>query len=74
MTEAFPDAKSPVDTSLRTSEAARMNLSLIVGILSLVLWIAFVFIHPVATGWVHLLLGLGVVLLIRRVVTGRAAW
>jgi len=51
-----------------------VNLSLAVGILALLAWILLVFIHPLHTGWVHLLLGLGVVLLIRRVVTGRAAW
>ena len=51
-----------------------MNLSLAVGILSLLAWIALAFVFPVATGWIHLLLGLGVVLLIRRVVTGRNAW
>ena len=51
-----------------------MNPSLIVGVLCLLAWIVLVFLHPVATGWVHLLLAAGVLLLIRRVVTGRAAW
>jgi hypothetical protein len=51
-----------------------VNISLIAGILALLAWIFLVFLHPLHTGWVHLLLGLGVVLLIRRVVTGRAAW
>jgi len=51
-----------------------MNLSLAVAIVALLAWIFLAFIHPLATGWIHLLLALGVVLLIRRVVTGRAAW
>ncbi len=51
-----------------------MNLSLVVGVVSLLVWIFLAFIHPLATGWIHLLLALGVVLLVRRVVTGRRAW
>ncbi|HXY67799.1 MAG TPA: hypothetical protein VEH62_00020 [Gemmatimonadales bacterium] len=51
-----------------------MNLSLAVAILALLAWIFLAFLHPLQTGWVHLLLGLAVVLLIRRVVTGRSAW
>lgn len=51
-----------------------MNLTLLAGLLSLALWIALVFIVHVPHGWPHLLLGLGVILLIRRVVTGRNAW
>ena len=51
-----------------------MNLSLIAGIVSLLVWIFFVFVHPVAAGWIHLFLAAGLVLLIRRVVTGRSAW
>ncbi len=51
-----------------------MNPSLAVGILALLAWIALVWVHPVAHGWPHLFLALGVILLIRRVVTGRKAW
>ncbi len=51
-----------------------MNPSLAVGILSLLAWIVLVFVHPVAHGWPHLLLALGIVLLIRRVVAGPAKW
>jgi len=51
-----------------------VNLTLIAGVVSLLLWITFVFILHVPQGWPHLLLGLGVILLIRRVVTGRSAW
>jgi uncharacterized membrane protein len=51
-----------------------VNLTLIAGVLSLLLWIALAFVFPVGAGWPHLFLGLGVILLIRRVVTGRSAW
>lgn len=51
-----------------------MNPSLIGGILALVVWILGAFIVPVGAGWIHLFLALGVILLIRRVVTGPKAW
>ncbi len=51
-----------------------MNVSLIAGVLLLVLWIVLAFVIPVGAGWVHLLMAAGVVLLIRRVVTGPKAW
>ena len=51
-----------------------MNLSLILGIISLLLWIVLLFILHVPAGWPHLFLAAGVILLIRRVVTGRHAW
>ena len=51
-----------------------MNLSLLAGIAALLLWIVLAFVVRVPHGWPHLLLGLGVILLIRRVVTGRNAW
>lgn len=51
-----------------------VNLSLVLGLLSLALWIALVFIVRVPAGWPHLFLAAGVLLLIRRVVTGRSAW
>jgi hypothetical protein len=51
-----------------------MNLSLVLGILCLAAWIVLAFVVPVAAGWVHLFLAAGVILLIRRVVTGRHAW
>jgi len=51
-----------------------MNLSLILGMLCLAAWIALAFVVPVAAGWVHGFLAAGVILLIRRVVTGRSAW
>ncbi|MEK7668683.1 MAG: hypothetical protein AAB409_08550 [Gemmatimonadota bacterium] len=51
-----------------------VNVSLIAGVLLLVLWIVLAFVIPVGAGWVHLLMAAGVVLLIRRVVTGPKAW
>ncbi|MGA2383113.1 MAG: hypothetical protein ABSG61_06715 [Gemmatimonadales bacterium] len=51
-----------------------MNLSLIAGVVSLLLWIVLIFVLHVPAGWPHLFLAAGVILLIRRVVTGRSAW
>ncbi len=48
-------------------------LTLMGGIGALVVWILFGFIVPVEAGWIHLFLGLGMALLIRRVVLGREA-
>ena len=52
----------------------RWNASLIVGALALIAWLVLGFVVPVGAGWPHLLLPLGVVLLIRRVVTGPERW
>jgi hypothetical protein len=51
-----------------------MNLSLALGLLCLVVWIILAFVAPLGAGWVHLLLAAGVILLIRRVVTGPREW
>ncbi len=51
-----------------------MNLSLVLGLLCLAVWIVGVWIAPVHAGWIHLFLAAGLILLIRRVVTGRSAW
>ena len=51
-----------------------MNLSLVLGLLALAVWIVGAFVIPVGAGWIHLFLAAGVVLLIRRVVTGRREW
>ena len=51
-----------------------MNVSLIVGLLCLILWIVLGFVVPVGAGWVHLFLAAAVLLLVRRVVTGKSAW
>lgn len=42
--------------------------------MALVAWIILGFVVPVGAGWVHLLLALGMILLVRRVVTGKNAW
>ncbi|MDO8665955.1 MAG: hypothetical protein Q7J79_05040 [Gemmatimonadales bacterium] len=51
-----------------------MNLTLAVALMALVAWIVIGFLVPLGAGWVHLLLAAGVMLLVRRVVTGRRAW
>ena len=51
-----------------------MNLSLILGLLCLAAWLVCTFVAPVGAGWIHLFLAAGVILLIRRVVTGRREW
>ena len=50
-----------------------MNLSLGAAVLLLVAWLLLAFIVPVGAGWPHLLMAAGVMLLIRRVVTGPKA-
>jgi len=51
-----------------------VNLSLMAGLTSVALWIVLVVVLHVPHGWPHLFLAVGVILLIRRVVTGRSAW
>ena len=51
-----------------------VNASLGGGIALLAAWVLLAFVFPVGSGWVHLLMGAGVILLIRRVVTGPRAW
>jgi hypothetical protein len=51
-----------------------MNLSLGLGLVCLAVWVVGIFIHPVGAGWIHAFLAASVILLIRRVVTGRSAW
>jgi uncharacterized membrane protein YhdT len=51
-----------------------MNWSLGLGVLFLAVWVTGTFISPVHAGWIHAFLAAGVILLIRRVVTGRSAW
>ncbi len=51
-----------------------VNASLALGLLSVALWIVLIVVLHVAAGWPHLFLALGVILLIRRVVTGPKAW
>ena len=47
-----------------------MNLSLIFGIGSLVVWVLLAFVVAVPTGWVHLFYVAAVVLFARRVMVG----
>jgi hypothetical protein len=51
-----------------------MNVSLVVGLLCVAVWILLAFVVPVGAGWPHLFLAAGVIFLIRRVVTGRREW
>jgi hypothetical protein len=51
-----------------------VNVSLVLGVLCVAAWMAGLFIWPVHAGWIHAFLAAGVILLIRRVVTGRSAW
>ena len=51
-----------------------MNWSLALGLISLAAWLVGTFVAPVGAGWIHLFLAAGVILLIRRVVTGRREW
>lgn len=50
-----------------------MNLTLASALIALAAWIVLGFVIPVGAGWPHLLLGLGAILLVRRVVTGPKA-
>jgi len=47
-----------------------MNLSLIFGIVSLVVWVLLAFVVAVPAGWVHLFYAAAVVLFARRVMLG----
>lgn len=59
-----------------SAEAARrkVNPSLAGGTALLAAWVLLAFVFPVGGGWPHLLMAGGVVLLIRRVVTGPRGW
>ena len=48
-------------------------LTLAGAILALAIWVFFGFVVPVGAGWVHLFLGLGMALAVRRVVLGKEA-
>ena len=52
----------------------RINPSLAGAVLALVVWILLAFVFPLRAGWVHLCLAAGVILLVRRVVTGPGEW
>lgn len=42
-----------------------MNVTLVMAIVSLVLWIVFGFVVPIGVGAIHLLLAVGTILLVR---------
>ncbi len=50
------------------------NPTLLAAVAALVVWVVLAFVARVAAGWPHLFLALGVLLLVRRVVTGPGAW
>ncbi len=50
------------------------NPTLLAAVAALVLWVVLAFVVHVPSGWVHLLLAAGVLLLVRRVVTGPREW
>jgi len=50
------------------------NPTLIAALLSFAVWVLLAFVRPAGAGWVHVFLAAGVILLIRRVVTGPDAW
>ena len=47
-----------------------MTLSLILALVSFVLWIVLGFVTPVAAGWVHLFYAAAVILVARRIMIG----
>ncbi len=47
-----------------------MTLSLILALVSLVLWIVLGFVTPVAAGWVHLFYAASIMLVARRILVG----
>ena len=47
-----------------------MNLSVLLALVSLVLWIALGFVTPIAAGWVHLFYAAATLLFARRVLVG----
>ncbi len=48
-----------------------MNLSLVVAVVMLLTWAAFVFVVRVPSGWVHLLYAAAVLLFARRILLGK---
>lgn len=51
-----------------------MNLTLIVAILTLALWVLLTFVTPVGVSITHLLIIVSVILFSRRVVLGKTRW
>lgn len=50
------------------------NPSLLAAVAALALWVVLAFLVRIPSGWVHLPLAVGVLLLVRRVVTGPREW
>lgn len=48
-----------------------MNLSVVLAMVSFLLWILLGFVTPVAAGWVHLFYAAGIILIARRILVGR---
>jgi hypothetical protein len=66
--------RSDTEETPHASRPRIVNASLAGGIVLLAAWVLLAFVVPVESGWVHLLMGAGVILLIRRVVAGPQAW
>ncbi len=47
-----------------------MNVPLLVGVASLAAWVVLVFVVQVTAGWIHILLVLGVLALVKAIVEG----
>jgi len=60
--EVAPQAAAP--------EGRFLDPTLVAALVALAGWIVLAFVVRIAAGWVHLLLAAGVLLLVRRVVTG----
>lgn len=54
-------------------KARFFNPTLVAAVAALVAWVVLAFVVRVPAGWVHLFLAAGVLLLVRRVVTGPGA-
>ena len=69
---AAPSASEAVPP--HQGKARTVNLTLIAALAAFAVWVVLAFVAAVPAGWVHVFLAVGVILLIRRVVTGPAAW
>ncbi len=54
----------------KVSERMEMNLPAIAAILCLLVWIALTFVIAIPSGWVHIPLILGVLLIVKAIVSG----
>jgi len=58
------------ETVKRNRKGGTVNLTMVFGIVSLVVWIVLAFVVAVPAGWVHLFYAGSVVLFARRVIAG----